>query len=131
MCIFQRLGDLPTNVRHRVKEPVCDRNVRWKRRPQFECRSRGHAGIRAGRSVFSRQACRCEQSRLLSSAGADHGGQALALDKLHRIIVHAALATDGKDWHDMRMVQMRGRFRLVAKALQLPAVRAGGKRQNL
>ena len=45
---------------------------------------------------------------------ADHIGERAPLDELHRVVVHAALATDGVDRHDVRMVQVGGRGRFGA-----------------
>ena len=43
----------------------------------------------------------------------------------------AALAADEVDRHDVRVMQLGGRLRLVLEALQLPGVERGGERQHL
>ena len=62
---------------------------------------------------------------------ADQVGEVLALDELHGVVVDAALAADGVDRHDVRVVQLRRRLGLVLEALQLPGVQRRRERQHL
>ncbi len=61
----------------------------------------------------------------------NQGRQGLAFDVLHGVEVHAAFGADGEDRHDIGMVQMGGRLRLVLEALQLLGVECGRERQHL
>ena len=62
---------------------------------------------------------------------ADHLGQGLALDELHGVVVHAALAADGVDRHDVGVVQAGRGLGLELEPLQLPGVQRRGERQHL
>jgi hypothetical protein len=44
-------------------------------------------------------------------------GQASAVDELHGIVMHAALAADGEDWHHIGVVQPGDGLGLAAEAL--------------
>src|SRR5690349_5549272 len=68
--------------------------------------------------------------RLLPELADDHS-EGLALNQLHGVEVHAAFTTDGVHGHDIRVVQLRGRLRLVVEALQLAGVEGGGEGQHL
>ena len=61
----------------------------------------------------------------------DHLRQRLALDELHRVVVHAAFAADAVDRDDVRVVQARRRLGFVLEALQLPRVHRRGEGQHL
>ena len=54
----------------------------------------------------------------------------LALDELHCVVMHAAIAAAGKDGHNVRMVQVGGRLGLVVEAGHLLAVQDRSKRQH-
>ena len=54
----------------------------------------------------------------------------LALDELHRVVMHAPIAAAGKDGHDVRVVQLRRRLGLVIEAGHLLAVQDRGKGQH-
>jgi hypothetical protein len=58
----------------------------------------------------------------------DNGGQRLAVDELHGVVVRAALAAHGVDRYDVRVVQSRRRLRLIAEALELFGVERHGER---
>ena len=62
---------------------------------------------------------------------ADHLGQALALDELHGVVVHAPLAADGVDRHDVGVVQAGGGLGLELEPLELPGVERRGEGQDL
>ena len=62
---------------------------------------------------------------------ADQGGQGLALDELHRVVMHAPLAADREDRHDVGVVQLRRGLGLDLEPLQLPGVERRGERQHL
>ena len=61
----------------------------------------------------------------------DHRGQGLAVDELHGVVVHAALAADGVDRDDVRVVQAGGGLGLDLEPLELPGVERRGERQDL
>jgi hypothetical protein len=58
-------------------------------------------------------------------------GQGLALNKLHGIEMHAALAADEVDGNDVGMLQAGGGMRFVLEALKLFAIQGGGEGQDL
>ena len=60
-----------------------------------------------------------------------HLGQALALDELHRVVVDAALAADGVDRDDVRVVERGGGAGFVLEAGELLLVEHRGERQHL
>lgn len=53
-----------------------------------------------------------------------------ALDKLHRVVVHAPLAADGIDRDDAGVMQSGGGAGLVLEAFELAAVEHAGQRQH-
>ena len=55
---------------------------------------------------------------------ADNVGQGAAIDKLHRVVMHAALAAHGMDRHDIRVMQERRRLGLGFEPLKLARVEA-------
>src|SRR5260370_42459665 len=59
---------------------------------------------------------------------ADQAGEALSLDELHGIVMHAALAANGVHRDDVLVPQVCGCERLVLEALQLPGV--DGRRER-
>src|SRR6516165_3298343 len=61
----------------------------------------------------------------------DNGGEALTINVLHCIVVDAALASDSVDRHDIRVMQARGRLRLILKALELARVKNRCQGENL
>ena len=61
----------------------------------------------------------------------DHLGQGSPVDELHGVVVHAPLAADGVDRHDVRVVQAGGGLGLDLEPLQLPRVHRRGERQDL
>ena len=63
--------------------------------------------------------------------GFDQHGQALALDELHGIEMHAALHAHRKNGHDVVMAQVGSGQRLVTESFQLPMVQGGSERQHL
>ena len=62
---------------------------------------------------------------------ADDVSQGAAIDKLHRVVMNAALGAHGMDRHDVRVMQERGSLRLGLEPLKLARVQRGGERQNL
>ena len=58
-------------------------------------------------------------------------GQGPALDELHGVEVDAALAADGEDRDDVRVVQLRRGLGLVLEPLQLARVERGREGQHL
>ena len=54
-----------------------------------------------------------------------------ALDVLHRVVAHPALAAHRVHRHDVGVVQARRRLRLDLEPLQLPGVQRRGERQDL
>ena len=54
---------------------------------------------------------------LVRSHPADQVGEVLALDQLHRVVMNAALAADGVDGHDVRVVQLGRGLGLILKSL--------------
>ena len=61
----------------------------------------------------------------------DERGQRLALDELHRVVVHAPLAADREDRHDVGVVQLRGGLGLYLEPPQLMGVERRGEGQHL
>ena len=62
---------------------------------------------------------------------ADQFGQRLSFDKLHGIIMDAALAAGGEDAHDVRVLDLCCRVGFILEALQLLGVKRGGEGQHL
>ena len=54
-----------------------------------------------------------------------------ALDKFHRVIMDAALGTDGMDTDNVGMFERCGRASLVLEPLELLIVQHSGQRQDL
>ena len=61
----------------------------------------------------------------------DQRGEALAVDELHRVIVHAALATDRVHRHDSLVLHMRSRQCLGLEALEAALVNSRGEGEHL
>ncbi len=61
----------------------------------------------------------------------EEAGQRLAVDELHGVVVHAPLAADGVDRHDVCVVQQPRGLRLLLEPLQVPLVEHGRQRQHL
>ena len=57
--------------------------------------------------------------------------QAAALDELHRVVVHVAVAADGEDRHDVGMVQPRDGLGFAAEPLHRLLVGHGREPQHL
>ena len=70
------------------------------------------------------------QTRLLTHL-ANHRRQRLPLDQLHRVEVHAPVAADGIDRHDVGVMQQRRRLGLVLEPLQLAGIEGRRERQHL
>src|SRR5262249_22707463 len=62
---------------------------------------------------------------------ADDIGQTAAINKLHRIIVHALFTAGSKHGHDMRVVQLRGSLGFDQEPLTLPWVDRSGEGKYL
>ena len=125
--VFEHFGGLPGNRGHTLKIVVGA--CRMGRGQDHGCL------CRSGGLTFLGDVCRHPEPVGLAIRAVaevdDQRRQTLALDVLHGIKVHAAFGADGKHRDDMRMMQMGGRLRLVAKTLQLPGVDATGKGQDL
>ena len=61
----------------------------------------------------------------------DDAGQGLALDELHGVMMHAAVAADGVDRDDVGVVQQRRGLGLDLESLELLGVGHGGEGQYL
>jgi hypothetical protein len=61
----------------------------------------------------------------------DHLSERLAVDELHRVVMHPTLASDGVDRHDVRVVQERRGLGLGLEPLELTGVEPTGKGQYL
>ena len=61
----------------------------------------------------------------------DQRGEALPIDELHRVIVHAALAADRMHRHDPLVLHVCGRQRLGLESLEATRVNGRGERQYL
>jgi hypothetical protein len=61
----------------------------------------------------------------------DDLGQGLAVDELHRVVMHPALAADGMDRHDVRVVQQRRGLGLGLEPLKLARVEPACQGQDL
>jgi hypothetical protein len=132
--VVQRLGRLDAQLGHAaevgpVAWPLHRRFGRHRRvgaRQGFRLRLRCATGRRpvVGRRLFGRV-------RHLAALAGDDFGQAAAVDELHGVVVDGALAADGVDVDDVRVVQRGGRPGLVVEALQLPRVQRSGEGQHL
>ena len=60
----------------------------------------------------------------------DQRGEALPVDELHRVIVHAALAADRMHRHDPLVLHVRGRQRLGLETLEAARVDGRGEGQR-
>ena len=56
--------------------------------------------------------------------------QAVPVDKLHGVVMHAAVAADEIDRHDVLMLQVGSGLSLVLEALQLPGIERAGQGQD-
>ncbi len=61
---------------------------------------------------------------------ADDRRQAVAVDKLHRVVVNTRVAADAENRHDVRMMKLRRRLHFDVKPLPLLGVGRGRVRQN-
>src|SRR5262245_49198262 len=61
----------------------------------------------------------------------DDRGQRLPFDILHGVEVHAALAADAEDRHDVGMVEVGRRLGFVLETLQMLGIQRRRKRQHL
>ena len=57
--------------------------------------------------------------------------ESAAIDELHGVVVHAALAANGEYRNDVRVVELRRRLRFVLEPLDLLLIEERGKRQDL
>jgi hypothetical protein len=62
---------------------------------------------------------------------ADHVSQSTTIDKLHRVVMHAAVGAHGVNRHDVRMVQERRRLGLGLEPRKLARVERGGEGEDL
>jgi hypothetical protein len=62
---------------------------------------------------------------------ADDVGKGPALDKLHRVVVHATVRADGMHRHDIRVMQERRGLGFRFETLKMARVKRGGERQDL
>jgi hypothetical protein len=62
---------------------------------------------------------------------ADDVGQGTTIDKLHRVVMHAALGAHGMDRHDIRVMQERRRLGLGLEPRKLARIKRGGEREDL
>jgi hypothetical protein len=62
---------------------------------------------------------------------ADHVSQSTTIDKLHRVVMHAAVGAHGVNRHDVRMVQERRRLGLGLEPRELAWVKRGGEGEDL
>src|SRR4051812_22923786 len=83
-----------------------------RRRTRFESSRDGDDGIGQGSALLATQ-----RAQLV-----DDLGEGMPLDVAYGIEVNATFAADAVDVHDVRMVQVRYRQRLVREALQLARV---------
>ena len=116
----------------------------FQRKRGLHAQQRRRAGVRVTRRRSLRDLGRCSAmsiARFRGEAGQaalspaaqvlDDCCQRLALDVLHGVIVHAALAADAEHRHDVRVIQARRGLCFVLESLQLPGIERRGKRQHL
>ena len=117
--VVQRLGRLDAPLGHAAEVGRVAR-----RRARSTAAARGAVSAPARRPPRdvrpSSAAPRRPAGRCAAQLG-DDGGQGLALDELHGVVVDAALAADGVDRHDVGVVQAGRGPRLVVEALQAAA----------
>ena len=101
--------------------------------------ARSARGVRAGRGRGGGgvpgpdEACRpgVDREAACASQVVDDGCERPPLDELHGVVMHAAVAADGEDRHEVRVVEVRRRLGLDLEPLDPPRVDRGGEREDL